>query len=445
MDKKIPLFPILSVNFVSTLGYSIIIPFLVYLVKEYGGNAIIYGILGAAYPAFQLIGSPMLGRWSDISGRKKVLLLSQAGTLFSWMIFLIAMLVPVTVITEVNSAVLGIFTLTLPLIILFIARSFDGLTGGNISVANAYLADITDEKERNRNYGKMSISSNLGFILGPALAGVLGATSLGYYLPVICAIVISLVATVMVAFYLPESMSHSVKKIFPKNEIRKVFGHEEKDCVKTHAEKKITFREVLAVQNIPYMLILYFMVFLGFSIFYTAFPVHALQTLRWNITSMGIFFTVLGTLMIIVQGPILSRLSKKFSDSSLILWGSIILGTNFALMYFSNDVLVYIAALFFAVGNGIMWPSVLSLLSRIAGKKYQGSVQGFAGSMASLAGIIGLTLGGLLYVWLNSTTFIICAVIIYLTFILSFRLTRFEKKCASKEDFEKQTPLPQPL
>lgn len=438
MDKKIPLFPILSVNFVSTLGYSIIIPFLVYLVEKYGGNAIIYGILGAAYPAFQLIGAPILGRWSDTAGRKKILLLSQAGTLLSWIIFLIAMFVPVTVFADVDSPVLGAFTLTLPLVILFLARSFDGLTGGNISVANAYLADITTEKERSKNFGKMSISSNLGFILGPALAGLLGATVLGYYLPVICAIFISLVATIMVAFYLPESMHTVAAKVFPKNEIRKVFGHEEKDCVETPAQKKITFKEVLAIQNIPYMLVLYFMVFLGFSIFYTAFPVHALQTLHWNVTSMGIFFTVLGTLMIIVQGPVLSRLSKKFSDSALTLWGSIILGTNFVLISFSIDVLVYVAALFFAAGNGIMWPSVLSLLSRIAGKKYQGSVQGFAGSMASLAGILGLTLGGLLYVWLNSTTFIFCAVIIYLTFILSFRLTRFEKKCASKEDFKKE-------
>jgi MFS family permease len=233
---------------------------------------------------------------------------------------------------------------------------------------------------------------------------------------------------------------------FPKNEIRKVFGHEERDCIEPKTPSKITFKKILKIENIPYMLALYFMVFLGFSIFYTAFPVHAVKTLHWSITSMGIFFTVLGTLMIIVQGPLLSRLSKLYSDSTLVLWGSVILGTNFVLMSFSDTVMSFVAAVFFALGNGIMWPSVLSLLSRIAGKKYQGSVQGFASAMTSFAGIIGLTLGGILYVWLNSVTFIICAVIIYLTFILSLRLTKFEKKCLSKEDFEKQmSGEPQPV
>ena len=103
MPKKTPLLPILSVTFVSTLGYSIVIPFLVYLVEQYGGNAIIYGVLGAAYPAFQLIGAPILGNWSDIYGRKKILFLSQAGTLISWMLFLVAMLIPVTNLWKVDS------------------------------------------------------------------------------------------------------------------------------------------------------------------------------------------------------------------------------------------------------------------------------------------------------------------------------------------------------
>lgn len=438
MPKNTPLFQILSVNFVSTLGYSITIPFLVYLVQDYGGNAIIYGLLGAAYPAFQFIGAPILGRWSDRAGRKKILFLSQAGTLLSWIIFLIAMLVPVLVFLKIDSGIFGAFAVTLPLLILFLARSFDGLTGGNISVANAYLADITAEKDRNKNFGKMSISSNLGFIMGPVLAGVLGATAMGYYLPVLCAIVISLVATLMIAFYLPDSNPVKIKPKIRLTEIRKVFGHEEKDCIEAAAERKVSFREVLKIDHIPYMLLLYFLVFLGFSIFYTAFPVYAIQSLRWSIVDMGIFFSVLGTLMIVVQGPILSRLSKKFSDSALILAGSIFLGTNFVLMSFPQTVLVYIAAVFFALGNGIMWPSVLSLLSRMAEKKYQGAVQGFAGSMASLAGIIGLTLGGILYVWLNSAVFIICAAIIYLTFILSFRLTKFENECMSREELNRE-------
>ena len=85
------LYPILSVNFVGTLGFSIVLPFLIFLVTRFGGNALIYGIMGATYSAFQLIGAPILGKWSDLQGRRKILLLSQVGTLISWFIFLLAM------------------------------------------------------------------------------------------------------------------------------------------------------------------------------------------------------------------------------------------------------------------------------------------------------------------------------------------------------------------
>ncbi len=199
------LLPILSVNFVGTLGFSIVLPFLVFLVAKWGGNALIYGLLGATYSAFQLIGAPILGRWSDRYGRRKILLLSQLGTLVSWAIFLVAFLLPTHALIELDSPTLGQFALTLPLIVLFVARAADGLTGGNVSVANAYLADITEEDQRSENFGKMAISGNLGFILGPAVAGLLGATIWGEVLPVVAALVVSLIASLVIAFGLKES------------------------------------------------------------------------------------------------------------------------------------------------------------------------------------------------------------------------------------------------
>lgn len=140
-------------------------------------------LLGATYSVFQLIGAPVLGGWSDRIGRKKVLLVSQLGTLLSWGIFALALLLPVREIVKTEPSLLGIFTLTVPLLLIFLARALDGLTGGNVSVANAYLADITDEQHRSRNFGRMSISANLGFVLGPALAGILGASVLAELLP----------------------------------------------------------------------------------------------------------------------------------------------------------------------------------------------------------------------------------------------------------------------
>src|SRR5207342_46668 len=93
-EKRTQLFPIMLVNFIGTLGFSIVLPFLVFLVMKFGGNAIVYGLLAATYPAFQLIGAPVLGRWSDSFGRKKVLLLSNAGTSVGWILFLIALFLP---------------------------------------------------------------------------------------------------------------------------------------------------------------------------------------------------------------------------------------------------------------------------------------------------------------------------------------------------------------
>lgn len=429
ISESISLLPLLTVNFIGTLGFSIVLPFLVFLVNRLGGNAFIYGLASSMYPAFQLIGAPVLGRWSDIYGRKKILLLSQLGTLLSWIIFLIALFLPVSTLFEVDSEVLGAFAFTLPLAVLFFARAFDGLTGGNVSVANAYLADITEEKDRNQNFGKMSISSNLGFIVGPALAGLLSVTAYGEAAPVLGAIVISLIGTAIIMIYIPESKECSLEGPADSESMQKVFSYEIKECRTTREKiEKPSFREVFKFPNIPYMLGLYFLIFLGFNIFYTSFPLHAIAALDWSIVEMGIYFAVLSGLLIIVQGSILPRLSKKYSDASLIIFGSLMLGTNFLLLIPGDLFLTYLATGFFALGDGLMWPSFLSLLSKTAGKRYQGTVQGFASSFAGLASITGLILGGLLYEMFAGRAFLLAGMVIYTVFLLNFRLRRFEKE-----------------
>ncbi len=427
IPKQVSLFPILLVNFIGTLGFSIVLPFLVFLVTDFGGNALVFGIVAAMYPAFQLVGAPILGRWSDHYGRKKVLLLSQGGTLAAWIIFLLALFLPVENIFDVDSAIFGTFVITLPLLVLFVARSLDGITGGNVSVANAYLADVTSEANRSKNFGKMAISSNLGFIVGPAIAGVLGATVYEETLPVLAALFLSLAAVFVIKFSLKESKLSVIRKIQEKENVRKVFVQECKDCYKIQDPKKISFKDVFKLKHIPYMLTLYFFIFIGFNIFYVSFPIHAVVGLEWNITELGIFFAVLSGIMVLVQGPILSKASKKFSDGVLTIIGSIILGTNF-IFFISNDiVLLYVAAVLFAVGNGLMWPSVMSILSKCAGNDHQGAVQGIAGSFGSLASIIGLITGGILYGFLEENVFLISAGIIFAVFIMSFRLLKITK------------------
>ncbi|HEX5978170.1 MAG TPA: MFS transporter [Nitrososphaeraceae archaeon] len=422
--EKNSLLPLLLITFIGTLGFSIVLPFLVFLVIDLGGNAIVYGILSATYPAFQLIGAPLLGRWSDIYGRKKILLLSHGGTSAGWIIFLIALFLPINNLFSIDSTIIGTFIITLPLAALFLARAIDGLTGGNVSVANAYVADISSDENRSKNFGKMAISSNLGFIVGPALAGILGATVYGEALPVLAALILSLAVLVVIVFTLKETKCSILREIPEKNHVGRVFSFESKECYRTANPQRLKFQDIFKLKHISFLLVLYFLIFLGFNIFYTSFPNHAVGGLGWTVTQMGIFYAVLSGIMVLVQGPILRKALKKFSEEQLVIIGSVILGTNFILLMSPEIILIYGAAVLFAVGNGLMWPSVMSILSNRAGTIYQGTVQGVANSFGSLASIIGLLLGGLLYNMLGATTFLISAGVIFSVFVMSFRLMK---------------------
>ncbi len=404
----VSILPLLVVNFINSLGFSIVIPFLIFMVDDFGGNGIVYGIILAAYPGFQLIGSPILGNWSDKYGRRKVLALSQLGTLFSWFVFMWAFYIDNDLVVQFTSSAIGDIVLTLPLVILFVARMFDGLTGGNISVANAYLADISNAKTRKQNFGKMSAASGLGFIIGPAMSGILGGTSLGYKLPVTVAIFISLVGVLMIYFWLPELKLNSVNQ-------------------NDKQEKGIAWKAIQSLPHITLLLVLYFLIYLGFNFFYPAFPIHAMDVYNWDITAVGLFFAFLSMVMALVQVLLLPKISKKFSEVSLILYGSLILASNFVVLAFGLPWHAYIAAILFALGNGIMWPSFLALLARFAGQKHQGIVQGLGHSCGSLASIIGLISAGLLYDIIQGKTFLVAAGIIILVFFLTLNMRKTTK------------------
>lgn len=416
------LYPLLSINFVGTLGLGIVLPFLIFLVTGFGGNAVIYGIFGATYSAFQMIGAPILGKWSDRFGRRKILLLSHLGTLASWLIFFIALYLPVISLSNVDSALLGSFTLTLPLLVLFAARSFDGLTGGNISVANAYLADITDDTNRSANFGKMAVASNLGYIAGPALAGILGTTGMAEKLPILAAILISAVTSIIIIYMLPESPTLAIQKDPERMNIRKILAQEQKECFKIECKLQITFRDVLKMRMTAFILAIYFFVYLGFNFFYIAFPVHAVKALNWDLTETGFFFSFLSVIMVVIQGPVLQYLSKHWMDPVLVCTGSFILAASFLFFTSHTTLFVYAGAATLAIGNGVMWPSLLSILSKSAPERFQGAIQGYAGSLGSAASIIGLLTGGILYNLIETGVFVFSAAIIFLIFFLSFRL-----------------------
>ncbi len=421
--RGIPLFPILLVNLIGTLGFALVLPFLVFLVTAWGGNAFIYGLAGATYSAFQLVGAPVLGRWSDAVGRRRILLLSQAGTLVSWLIFIVAFFLPGTPLLTFESSLTGSFALTLPLVVLFLARALDGVTGGNVSVANAYLADISPSEDRAANFGKMAASSNLGFILGPVLAGILGATRWGELAPVVAAAGISLLATLAIVFYLPESSPCILARSPEQANLRKLYGQEHRDCFEMRAAPRLRLGQVIRLTGVPKVLCVYFLVMLGFNFFYVTFPVYAVKVLAWSLPEIGTFFAVMGALMVVVQGPVLHRLSRLSGEKTLMIAGGLLLAAGFAAFDSERVPVIYAALVLLAVGNGVMWPSVLSSLSNAAGDLYQGSVQGVAGSLGAVASVGGLVLGGLLYAGIEARVFSVSAGVILLSVLLAVSTT----------------------
>ncbi len=415
--------PVLMVHFIGMLGYSLVMPFLIFLVEKFGGNGFIYGIMGAIYPLFQLIGAPLLGRLSDTWGRRRVLLISQGGTLLAWGLFALAILLPVATLVPIENEVTGSFLLTLPLVCLFFARALDGLTGGNVSVANAYVSDVSTAENRKANFGKMAMAASLGFVLGPALAGLLGTTALEELLPVITAGGISLVALFLIQTQLPESNPRLMDAQDQPFSIRKVFHVEHKACYEREHCPDTGFRGILLQPGIPILFIIYFITFLGFSFFYVSFPVFASRILEWSTFQLGIFFTSLSAMMILVQGPLLGWVSKRVSDISLVTFGALLLALSFFLFSQGTVVWVYTAAAFYALGNGLMWPSFLSVLSQVGDDSKRGTIQGYGESMGSAASILGMVLGGLLFGWVGTGVFWIACGLMLLVGLIALSIT----------------------
>ena len=423
-NRQITIFPVLMVNFIGVLGYSIIIPMLIFLVEKFGGNGFIYGILGAVYPTFQLFGAPLLGKLSDQIGRKSVLAISQVGTLLAWILFAIALVLPRTPIGQIDSIVFGQFFISLPLLLLFVARAFDGLTGGNISVANAYLSDISTEATRKSNFGKMASSSSLGFIVGPLLAGALGSTIYGELVPVLMASGISLAAIFVIIRFLPESKPDLVSPNLNTFNLRKILQTEHRECYEMEHCPEVNLRSLLKIPTLPRLYFIYFVTFLGFSFYYAGLPIYTSQYLSWNSTQLGLYLTLSSAIMIIVQGPGLSYLSGKVPDGLLVVIGSFLISLSFFLLPMGNDFWVYAANVCMAIGNGLMWPSFLAILASVGNADIQGTIQGYGNSMGSLASIFGLIIGGTLFSILGPTTFWIGTTFMVIVGLLSLTLRK---------------------
>lgn len=340
-----PLLVIFLTIFVNLVGFGIIVPLLPFYAERFGASGLTIGLLFGVFSICQLIASPVLGEASDRYGRRPVLIFSLAGTVVSFV--MLAMAQSITM--------------------LFLARIVDGLSGGNISTARAYVADITEPQDCSRAYGIIGAAFGLGFILGPALSGLLVPVS--YTAPIWAAAGITAVATLMALLWLPETVH------------------------RTTASAGLPFRAMGGMLRRPHLrrvLVIDFVYWFAFAIFQTTFALFVARRFGFDAAQTGYLFAGFGLLGAVVQGGLIRPIVGRLGDKTTFIVG---LGCSaFGLLAATqtHSLLPFVLAMVpLALGIGFGHPTISTLVSRAARQDEQGRVQGAASAVESLGRAIG--------------------------------------------------------
>jgi DHA1 family tetracycline resistance protein-like MFS transporter len=345
--------------FVDLLGFSLILPLLPFYAETFGATPFQIGLLVASYAAAQLVGAPLLGRLSDRFGRRPVLLISLMGTFVGFLILGFA-----------NS-----------LWMLYASRLLDGFTGGNISVAQAYITDVTDEKDRAKGLGLLGAAFGVGFIIGPAIGGVLSVY--GFAVPAFVAAGLSLISMLGVVFFLPESLTAEARASLVK---------------KTKQEVSLrNFWVAITRPRVGPLLNIRFFYGLAFATFQTIFPLYAQYKLGLDARNTGFVLTYVGILVVFVQGFLVGWLAARFNEYRLIFLASgLMTVVLFAWALVPNLIALLIVLAPLAVAAGILNTLLNSALSKAVYPEEVGGTLGLSASLESLTRVISPTAGGIL-------------------------------------------------
>jgi DHA1 family tetracycline resistance protein-like MFS transporter len=356
MDKR-RLALIFAVVFVNVLGFGLILPLLPYYAERFGASAFLIGVLTASYPAAQVIGSPILGRLSDRFGRRPILMVSIAGTAVSFLI-------------------LGSAS---ALWMLFAGRILDGLTGGNFTVAQSYITDVTSTKDRARGLGLTGAAFGLGFIMGPALGGLLSRW--GYGVPAYVAAAVAVLNLLLVAFFLPESLSAGRKAelaALPRG--------------------GVTARRLIEALRRPLFgnaIELRFFFGFAFATFQTMFSLWGLKHLDLDPQAIGLLLGYIGILSVTVQLVLIGPLTHRFSEGLLLVVTLAVAAVSFVAWGLSPNIpvlLVVLTPLCFAIA--IQNTVSQSVLSKTVGPAEIGGAFGLSSAVQSLGSIAAPIIGG---------------------------------------------------
>lgn len=378
------LFIIALIVFVNMLGYGIIIPILYAYSKKFGLSDFQNGLLFAMFSICQFIATPIIGRLSDKYGRRPLLLFSIAGTAVSF--FMMA------------------FAPTAGF--LFLARALDGFTSGNIPVAFAIISDSTKPEGRAKAFGLIGATLSLGFIFGPAISAL--TVGFGQSVPFIVAGIITIIATLLTAVYLPETNTHM-------GEVKK--------------GKLFDFGQLwrtLFDPNVGMIFVITLIFFLAFAcaIIY-GFQPFTMHVLRITQVQNAILFVIFGIVGFISQTFLVERYSKFLGIKKAFTTAILFTAVGFLLMFFSRSLVIFVgAAILLGVFNSIVQTLIPTILSRAADAKSQGSVMGLNASYQSMGMIFGPILGGVVATIAIPLPFLVGSVLILVCFFLSFKVLR---------------------
>ena len=359
--NRSPVVVIFTTVFIDLVGFGIVIPVLPFYAQgAFNATPRMVGILFASYSVMQLIFSPILGNLSDKYGRRPVLLISIIGTGIGFLILGLAR------------------TITM----LFIGRILDGITGGNISTAQAYMADITPKENRAKAMGMIGAAFGLGFIFGPAIGGILSRW--GIHVPFFFAAALCFANATLLYFRLPETLNaNNPGQDRPRQ--RRL-----KQAMSAMKQRKLAF-----------LLVIYFLFILAFSIMVSSFSFYTMFRFGYDAQETGYLFAYVGLIAVIIQGGLMGRLVKRFGEVPLVIIGALCFAISLFAVPFVGPAAGGLGALLvgggvFSMGNSLATPALTSLASKSVGPEQQGIVLGVTQSTASLARAVGPSISALL-------------------------------------------------
>ncbi len=380
--KRSPLAIIFFTVFIDLVGFGIVLPLLPYYAETYGASALMVGLLSTSYSLMQFLFTPIWGRLSDRFGRRPLILLSLSGSCVGFLIFGLA----------------G------SLKVLFVGRMVAGIAGAIIPTTNAYIADVTTPENRAKGMGLVGAAFGLGFILGPAIGGVLAPY--GYDKPALLASAMAALNWFFAYFKLPESLTDEVR-----------------GRAQSRRFDLKNLAEALSHPRIGLLLAIYFIATFAFSNMEATFGLLNEHGYGLSARQTGYLFTYVGFVMSVMQGLLIGRIVRRLGEKLCITMGTATMVFALGLMPFAPNMPVYciiIGALGFGVG--INNPSLTSLLSRSSHEDEQGGVMGIAQSMASLGRILGPAWGGFTFGTFGLRwPFLSAGLVMSIAFLLSLR------------------------